>query len=195
MVQFRKNFYGFQRDYDLQTAGPDLANFVLPVSVVDDNREYLHRTWPIYHNADTVAAVAAVYGYQGYLVGANAVRLIKLYAEDPGGSVIAYAGLFVTDLRTANQTTGTIGGVPRGTTGATTSQLEGTSTVSGARSGMLQLRNSTLPDPVPYEFEGLVLRPGEYLWVALDTVNVALTLSIAFEEYTFPMQPNPATLL
>ena len=197
MFHFRKNLANFTQDYGVQESVgiPALADVVVPVTLVDDTREFLTRTRAIYHVNDTQAAVAAVYSYAGFLAGDYAVRFKSVFAEDPGAAVVAHGGMFTADLRTANQGSGTVGGLARQLPLQTTTLITGTSTVDGARAGMVRIRDSALPDPIPYKFEGIILRPGEYLWIALDTVNIALTINAVFEELAFAMQINPPTLL
>lgn len=200
MARFARNFLTFWRDYGIQDGAglPEIVPAIFPVTVIDDCSKYQLRTYPIRGGSDTQAAVAAVFSLVGVgAFGPGPIRILQ--AQDFGQPVgVSRWIINAAEIRSANQGTTALGvALERGQIAGNVSGLMLTGTVAALPAGLVDY-DSTLAGAAPFpsrlDFKGLVLRPGEFLWLACGTANTALSATFAWEEMTFPLNPNPPAL-
>jgi len=194
VFHYTKSFASFARDYGIQEGSglPALHEGVVPVAIVDEASGFVERTWPTYTVELTQAAVAAVYGIVSIQAGQNPV-LIEYAEARPHATTDVFGITGTVDLRTAN--TGTLAptGLSRGAT-LTAAALSGTTTVApGAAAGWILMVSAGTAPAYKAPFNGLILRPGEYLTFGALIVNLLLTVGVRFTEFLYAL-PGPPTL-
>ncbi len=205
MTVIRKGFSNFTRDYGAQESSglSQLVDAVVPVTLVDDCTYYVERTNPTYTTRAVQAATAAVFSYCGISCTTTPIRILglELAILPATGSVVARIG--IANLITANQVDSIADAnrFLRGQAAPTVAILAGTSTVS-PNAGGYKLYDATdthwLVDS-PFtrtgpDNRGMLLRPGEFLFVGGLVVNEVLQVNFAWEELRYGLPPNPPNL-
>lgn len=177
----------YERDWGVEREAPPPYS---PIVLVDDTREFLTRDRTIGFRSAPQAGVAAVYGFVGLHNNGTARLRILFAAPRPAGARDIVGIPSLGDFRDANQATVAASAMRRPTGVATNAEiLTGTST--GVSGGILI---NSQGDPYQYGeniFKGMILRPGEYLWLHCLQVNTSFTGEFMWEELLFPSTPFP----
>jgi len=197
LSHYTKSFSTFARDYGIQEASGllQVVPAVVPVSIVDDVREYLHRTYSEHSGRGTMAATAAVFGMIGLRAGANPI-VVRIFADVGLANTVTTNLVYsIADLRTANQTTSTVvNELTRGDTSVGATILQGTTTV--VATGFMMSDGVPTADQTNLQrgMGDIYLKPAEGIWLAAGTVNEAIDLSVLWYELQLPNLENPEAL-
>lgn len=184
--------YGYQGNADQPSALPPIVPAIVPVLVVDDGSEYSERAWPWCAWQSGQAGVAALYSACAIHATTRPI-IVRNAITVPKSDHDTYYLPSSQDIRTGNQAVSTPpahAGCKRGASAWSAQLLKGTT--AAAYLGGLQLTenanyadgfmSTTVVPGMSAPQRGVLLLPGEYLWVLSNVAQTTINVGWEWQE-------------